>query len=94
MTKEWYQKCKDCGIVFGYSDYALQSDLKKGFSRPERCKDCRDRHDKEIKSIASSHFGLIPRKQKRPILGLPYLGHIEHGTRLSSFSNRCPYRNR
>jgi HrpA-like RNA helicase len=82
MTKEWYQKCKDCGIEFGYSDYALQSDLKKGFSRPERCKDCRERHDKEIKSIASSHFGLIPRKQKRPILGLPYLGHIEHGTRI------------
>jgi HrpA-like RNA helicase len=82
MTKEWYQKCKDCGIEFGYSDYALQRDLKKGFSRPERCKDCRDIHDKEIKSIASSHFGLIPRKQKRSILGLPYLGHIEHGTRI------------
>ena len=82
MTKEWYQKCKDCGIEFGYSDYALQSDLKKGFSRPERCKDCRDTHSKETQSIASSHFGLIPRKQKRPILGLPYLGHIEHGTRI------------
>lgn len=82
MTKEWFQKCKDCGKEFGYSDYALESDLKKGLSRPERCKDCRDKHGKEIKSIASSHFGLIPRKGKRSILGVPYLGHIEHGTRI------------
>ena len=82
MVKEWFQKCKDCGIEFGYSDYSLQSDLKKGLSRPERCKDCRDKHGKEINSIASSHFGLISRKEKRPILGLPYLGHIEHGTRI------------
>jgi hypothetical protein len=81
MTKEWYQKCKDCGIEFGYSDYALQSDLKKGFRRPERCKDCRDTHSKETQSIASSHFGLIPHKGKRSILGLPYLGHVEHGDR-------------
>lgn len=82
MTKEWYQKCKDCGKEFGYSDYTLQSDLKKGLSRLERCKNSRDKHSIETQSIASSHFGLIPRKEKRSILGLPYLGHIEHGTRI------------
>jgi len=82
MAKEWYQKCKDCGEEFGYSDYSLQSDFKKGLSRLERCKNCRDKHSIETQSIASSHFGLIPRKGKRPILGLSYLGHIEHGTRI------------
>lgn len=82
MVKEWFQKCKDCGKEFGYSDYALKSDLKKGLSRPERCADCRRQHSKEINSMASSHFGLIPRKEKRSILGSPYLGHIEHGTRI------------
>lgn len=79
MGKEFFQKCKDCGNEFGYSDYALQRDLKKGLSRPERCPDCREQHAEEIKSIANSHFKLIPRKGKRSILGMPYLGRIEHG---------------
>ena len=48
-------------------------------SRPERCPDCREQHAEEIKSIANSHFKLIPRKGKRSILGMPYLGRIEHG---------------
>jgi len=82
MGKEFFQKCKDCGNEsWGYSDYALQSDLKKGLSRPERCPDCRDQHAEEIKSVANSHFEVIPRKGKKSILGMPYLGRIEHGKR-------------
>lgn len=81
MVKEWRQKCKDCGTEFGYSDYALQVDLKQGFSRPERCAICRKQHTAEIKSIANSHFALKPLKNKRSILGTPYIGEISHDKR-------------
>ena len=81
MAKEWYQKCKDCQKTFGYSDYALQVDFKKGFSRPERCADRRNQLGAEIRSIANSHFVLKRRKGKRSILGTPYLGKISHGNR-------------
>ncbi len=81
MRKEFFQKCKDCPDEFGYSDYALQSDLKKGLSKPERCPDCREQHAEEIKSVSNPHFELIPRKGKRLILGMPYLGRIGHGKR-------------
>jgi len=79
--KEWFQKCKDCRKEFGYSDHALQNDLKRGMNRPERCPDCRNQHSAEIKSIANSHFRLIPRKGKQSILGMPFLGTIDHGKR-------------
>lgn len=82
MAKEWKQKCKDCGKEFGYSDISLQRDLRKGLSRAERCDDCRKQHAFEIKSIASSHFALKPRKSKQSILGYPFLGQIEHGNRI------------
>lgn len=82
MATEWKQKCKDCGKEFGYSDISLQRDLRKGLSRAERCDDCRKQHASEIKSIASSHFALKPRKLKPSILGYPFLGQIEHGERI------------
>lgn len=82
MAVEWKQKCKDCGKLFGYSDISLQKDLRKGLSRAERCDDCRKQHAYEIKSIASSHFALKPRKSKPSILGYPFLGQIEHGERI------------
>ncbi|MFW5871578.1 MAG: DEAD/DEAH box helicase, partial [bacterium] len=82
MALEWKQKCKDCGKEFGYSDISLQRDLRKGLSRAERCDDCRKQHASEIKSIASSHFALKPRKSKPSILGYPFLGQIEHGERV------------
>jgi HrpA-like RNA helicase len=82
MAKEWKQICKDCGKEFGYSDISLQRDLRKGLSRTERCDDCRKQHALEIKSIASSHFALKPRKTKPSILGYPFLGQIEHGERI------------
>lgn len=88
MATEWKQKCKDCGKEFGYSDYSLQRDLKKGLSRAERCDDCRKQHASEIKSIASSHFGLKPRKSKPSILGYPFLGQIEHGERILKEVNK------
>lgn len=81
MAKEWRQTCKDCGEEFGYSDISLQKDFRRGLSRPERCDDCRDKHAKEIKSIASSHFALNPSKNPPSILGYPFLGKIEHGKR-------------
>lgn len=82
MAREWKQKCKDCGKLFGYSDISLQRDLRKGLSRAERCDNCRKQHAYEIKSIASSHFALKPRKSKPSILGYPFLGQIEHGERV------------
>jgi hypothetical protein len=82
MALEWKHKCKDCGKEFGYSDISLQRDLRKGLSRAERCDDCRKQHASEIKSIASSHFALKPRKSKPSILGYPFLGQIEHGERI------------
>lgn len=82
MAVEWKQKCKDCGKLFGYSDISLQKDLRKGLSRAERCDDCRKQHAYEIKSIASSHFALKPRKSKSSILGYPFLGQIDHGERI------------
>lgn len=90
MVKEWYQICKDCGERFGYSDYSLQQDLKKGLSKPERCPKCRSQHGTEINSIANSHFGLTPRTEKRSILGLPYLGYIEHGERILEDEEKDP----
>lgn len=82
MAKEWKQICKDCGNEFGYSDISLQKDLRKGLSRAERCDECRKKHALEIKSIASSHFALKPRKSKPSILGYPFLGKIDHGERV------------
>jgi hypothetical protein len=90
MAKEWNQKCKDCGKEFGYSDISLQRDLKKGLSRAERCDDCRKQHASEIKSIASSHFALTPRKSKSSILGYAFLGQIEHGERTLEAIERKP----
>jgi len=88
MAIEWKQKCKDCGKLFGYSDISLQRDLRKGLRRAERCDDCRKQHASEIKSIASSHFALKPRKSKPSILGYPFLGQIEHGERILKEVNK------
>lgn len=81
MSREWYQFCKDCREEYGYSDFSHQLGLRRGYSRPERCPDHLQQHALEIKSISSSHFGLIPRKGPRSILGLPYLGGVDHGNR-------------
>jgi energy-coupling factor transporter ATP-binding protein EcfA2 len=81
MGKEWYQYCKDCRREYGYSDSSYQGDLRRGNSRPERCPEHRKQHSLEIKSIASSHFGLVPKTASRSILGEPYLGHVDHGKR-------------
>jgi len=81
MAKEWHQICKDCGKPFGYSDTSYEVGQKKGLSRPERCPEHRRQHSQEIQSLASSHFGLVPRKIPRSLLGNPYLGHVDHGKR-------------
>lgn len=81
MSKEWYQFCKDCQREFGYSDFSYESGLKRGHSRPERCLKHLQQHALEIRDIASSHFGLVPRQGPPSILGSPYLGSVEHGKR-------------
>lgn len=81
MSKEWYQFCKDCGKEFGYSDSSYEAALRRGHSRPERCQDHVKQHRLEIDAIACSHFDLVPRRGKPSILGVPYLGHVEHGRR-------------
>ncbi|MEK9148797.1 MAG: hypothetical protein AAB267_01980, partial [Candidatus Desantisbacteria bacterium] len=81
MSKEWYQFCKDCQREFGYSDFSYETGLKREHSRPERCLKHLQQHALEIRDIASSHFGLVPRQGPPSILGSPYLGSVEHGNR-------------
>ena len=81
MTKEWHQTCKDCAAEYGYSDFSLQIDVKKGFSRPERCARHRQQHAKEIRNLANSHFDLKPIQDPPSILGTPYLGEVTHEDR-------------
>mgnify|MGYP000936393555 CR=1 FL=1 len=90
MAKEWRQICKDCGETFGYSDTSYQTDIAHGFSRPERCPKHREMHGKEISKVGCSHFLLKPRTEPYPILGLPYLGYISHGTRIPELKEYPP----
>ena len=78
MAEYWKITCKDCGENFEYSDYILQMDKKRGQSRPERCLDCRVTHSSEIKSVGNSHFELTPIKGGPSILGVPFIGMIDH----------------
>jgi len=81
MAREWFQRCKDCGKKFGYSDQVAKMLLQRGHSLPERCSDHRSIHSNEIRDLASSHFSLVPSKQPPSILGHLFLGYVDHGER-------------
>ena len=78
MAEYWKITCKDCGTEFQYSEYIRQMDIKKGQSRPERCKECRNTHAAEIRSVGNSHFELVPLRTSPSILGTPFIGMIDH----------------
>jgi len=79
--KELKSVCKDCGVPIAIAEYAVELEVKRGNSRPERCRVCREVHNKEIQSIGSSHFYLKPGPKNGRTLGSFYLGEIDHGNR-------------
>jgi len=40
-------RCVDCGNEFSFSEKDQEFYSQRGFSRPKRCKDCRDKHRRE-----------------------------------------------
>ena len=65
MSKEWKCKCKDCPNEFFYSDTKYEAGRVRGWSRPERCDECRATHAREINSIGQAYYKV---RTLRPIL--------------------------
>lgn len=90
-VQEWYTTCKDCGKEFGYSDASYRADARRGFSRPERCANCRRLHSREIRTLGLSHFDLSP---VRPIpdTGLKpgRLGGLHRPDRVHELRKKAP----
>lgn len=61
MAKQWVVCCKDCGEEFGYSDWSNRISEERGQSRPERCPECRKKHNRQIGLMGLSYFNLKPR---------------------------------
>ncbi|MDR1383185.1 MAG: hypothetical protein LBJ67_04965 [Planctomycetaceae bacterium] len=64
MGREWKCICKDCGQEFSYSNTKYETGLVRGWSRPERCDNCRAQHAREIQSIGQPFYKV---KTLRPI---------------------------
>jgi len=61
MAKEWKVTCKDCGKEFGYSDWSNRIGETKGQSRPERCPECRKKHNRQTALMGAAYFEIKPR---------------------------------
>ncbi|TAK62945.1 MAG: hypothetical protein EPO24_04595, partial [Bacteroidetes bacterium] len=61
MAKEWIVACKDCGKDFGYSDWSHRIGESKGQSRPERCPECRKKHNRQTALMGAAYFDIKPR---------------------------------
>lgn len=61
MAKEWTVICKDCGKEFGYSDWSFKTGETKGQSRPERCPECRKKHNRQTALMGAAYFDIKPR---------------------------------
>ena len=61
MAKEWIVICKDCEKEFGYSDWSYKTGETKGQSRPERCPDCRKKHNRQTALMGAAYFDIKPR---------------------------------
>ncbi len=83
MTREWTAICKDCGKKFGYSDASIRADETRGFSRPERCPNCRRLHSREIRTLGLSHYELRPVRASVVTTGVQpgLLGGLKHPPR-------------
>lgn len=62
MAREWQVTCKDCNKEFGYSDSSYQADASRGRSRPERCPECRKKHNRQTNAMGLAYYNLKPRK--------------------------------
>jgi hypothetical protein len=80
VPKDWSAQCKDCGVVFSYSDIVHKERLRRGLSAPERCPTHRRSHATETRAMGSSHFGLAP-VDRIDILGGRFLGSFDRGDR-------------
>lgn len=83
MTKEWKVACKDCGKPFGYSDTSYIAGMERGFSRPERCPECRKRHAREIQTVGMPFVKVKPLHPASIVEGIESgaLGKISHPPR-------------
>src|SRR5690349_3987684 len=61
MAKEWIVVCKNCGNEFGYSDWSYKIRETKGQSRPERCPECRKKHNRQTALMGAAYFDIKPR---------------------------------
>jgi HrpA-like RNA helicase len=59
-TTEWTCVCKDCLAEFQYSDTNYLANKARGYSRPERCPDCRKQHSKEVGTVGQPYFKVKP----------------------------------
>lgn len=59
-TTEWTCICKDCSKDFRYSDTNYKANALRGFSRPERCPECRAVHSKEVNTVGQPYFTVKP----------------------------------
>jgi HrpA-like RNA helicase len=60
-TSEWSCVCKDCLAEFRYSNTNHEQNQLRGFSRPERCPECRKQHSKEVNTVGQPYFKVKPR---------------------------------
>ncbi len=81
-TTEWFCQCKDCLKDFRYSNTNYEQNKLRGFSRPERCPDCRRQHSKEINTVGQPYFQVKPRNPNVDHTKLEStLGRLEHPPR-------------
>jgi len=79
MAKQWVATCKDCGKEFQYSDYSYTRDEERGFSRPERCPECRILRRREIDASGAGYFQIRITGEEPLQPGI--LGDVYHGER-------------
>ncbi len=56
MGLEWTCRCKDCDTPFAYSNTKYEAGRVRGWSRPERCDECRAQHAREIQSVGQAYY--------------------------------------
>lgn len=80
MVETWNATCKDCGVLFGYSNSTYERNNQKGFSRPERCSSCRSQHTKEISTFGMPYYEPSIYRQTDPNSELKsgFLGKLSH----------------
>nr|BFE56511.1 hypothetical protein GCM10020063_010370 [Dactylosporangium thailandense] len=83
MIRDWKVACKDCGRLFTYSDQSARDAAVRGESRPERCVECRSKHNRQTSRMGAAYVDLDP--GDRPVvageLKAGRLGRLDRGSR-------------